>query len=74
MAKDIFDDKDYLELKEALKPEISLSPWGSLITEETREIEYLLKPVIFRGSRTLIYAASGIGKTYFGLGIGGALS
>lgn len=74
MAKDIFTPEDYLEIEEESRDELALSPWELLASEETREREYILKPIIFKGSRTLIYAASGIGKTYFGLGLTASIS
>lgn len=41
-----------------------------LLTREFAPLEFVLTPILPSSSRLLLYAAAGIGKTHFGLGIG----
>lgn len=72
--KDILDESDYQELAQTSDPLFPVITLESALSETLSPIEWLLEPLIFKGSRSFIYADSGIGKSHFGLGMAAAIA
>lgn len=71
MAEDLFSEIDYAEM---LSPEYPSTSAEEILSLPETNLEYLLSPVIYKGSRSLLYAGSGVGKTHFALAVGASVA